>query len=379
MDPELGLQADLAERARHAERRCQRDHADPDRQAARRAVAAGRYARDDPGAGDEDEAHVDHDDGDDNHDDGNDDDRNDAYEHDAVLDHRRRRRDDAGVHEHHRDADHGDHDRHAHDPDDDRDHHDHNHAVKRRLAVLLIALAATFAPASAAHADDNGCPQGANCAIAINTQDNSSLFQFAFAVRHVLGDTVDAENGAVAYSSCTSCQTTAIAIEIVLNESTTTTNMSPQNAAVAVNDNCNLCETFATAYQFVINTGGPVEFTEQGKHELHDIREEIKSWGVHHLSNDEIRALLPGVIARLKTVLATQLVPADQHAGGNEDYAFGHRSNKPNPPPPPTTTGTTETSTDTTTTAPTDTSGTTTTVGTTTDSTTTGATTTTTP
>ncbi len=251
--------------------------------------------------------------------------------------------------------------------------------MKHRLVVLLIALAAAFAPGVAARADDSTCPQGANCAIAINTQDNSSLFQFAFAVRHVLGDTVDEENGAAAYSSCESCQTTAIAIEIVLDESTTTTNMSPQNVAVSVNDNCTLCDTFATAYQFVISTGGPVEFTKQGQHELHDIREEIKSWGVHHLSNEQIKALLPGVIDRLQQVLATQLVPVgrnDGHGdeGDNSDYSFGHRSNKPNPPP--TTTATTDTGTVDTTTTPTDTSGTTTTAPTTTDATTTGTTTT---
>jgi len=248
--------------------------------------------------------------------------------------------------------------------------------VKRRLVVLLLALAAVLAPASAAHADNN-CPPGANCAIAINQQDNSSLFQFAWAIRHVLGDTVDQENGAVAYSSCQSCQTTAIAIEIVLVENPNPTNVSPQNVAAAVNVDCNLCDTFATAYQFVVSAGGPVRFTSDGVRELNDIRKEIKSWGDQHLSNDQIRALLPDVISRLKTVLATQLVPIGNNGSeGDSNDASGLSGNRPNAPPTtptattdtgtvdvttPTTTQVTDTTEPTTTTAPTTTGDTTTT------------------
>jgi putative peptide zinc metalloprotease protein len=259
--------------------------------------------------------------------------------------------------------------------------------VRHRLVVLLVALAAILAPASAAHADDTSgfCPSGANCAVAINTQNNSSLFAFAFAVRHVLGGVVDQENAAVAYSSCESCQTTAIAIEIVLVEGDTT-NVSPQNVAVAVNSNCNLCDTFATAYQFVISTGGPVRFTRDGRKELHDIRKEIESWAKQHLTNEQMRALLPGVIDRLKTVLATQLVQVGngQGEGGDENSSSGNHDAQPNAPPQSTPTTTTETGqVQTTTTAPTDTSGISTTAPTTTapttSSTTPGDTTTTTP
>jgi len=179
--------------------------------------------------------------------------------------------------------------------------------VRRRLLVLAVALAGLFAPISGARADDQLCPQGGNCAIVVNQQDGSSLFDFAFAVRHVVGDVVDQDNLAVSYASCTSCQTTAIAIEIVLVESDPST-VTPENVAVALNESCTLCDTFATAYQFVINTGGPVHFTSDGSRTLHELRKEIESWGKDGLSNDEIRARLPDVIARLKQVLATQLV-----------------------------------------------------------------------
>jgi hypothetical protein len=262
--------------------------------------------------------------------------------------------------------------------------------MRRRLILLLLALAALGVP-STALADDPGCGT-ANCSVAINQTDNSSLFDFAFAIRHVMGDVVDQENAAVAISSCTSCQTTAIAIEIVLVEGDPST-VTPTNEAGAANVDCTLCDTFASAYQFVVGTGGPVRITPDGLHELHDIRKEIESWGKQGLSNDQIRALLPDVIARIKQVLATQLVPV-----GNGEQQSGEQSNtqtnqaQPNAPPgqtattqggQQTTTTTTPTGTDTTPSDTTTTQTTTTTPATattapaTTGTTTTGTTTTT--
>ena len=242
--------------------------------------------------------------------------------------------------------------------------------MRRRLVLLLLALAAVFGPGQALADSGSG---GANSAIAINTKDNSSLFDFAFAIRHVRGDTVEQENAAVAYASCNSCQTTAIAIEIVLVEGDPST-VSPTNLALAENVSCTLCDTFATAYQFVIGTNGPVHFTVEGLKELHEIRKEIDDWGKQGLSNEQIRALLPGVLDRLKTLLATQLVAdgkAEPHQG--DESSNDTTTAQPNAPPQSTPTATTETGTvETTTTVPTET---TTAPTDTTSPTTTGATT----
>ena len=247
--------------------------------------------------------------------------------------------------------------------------------MKRRLIILLLALVAVFAPIARA---DSG---GDNVAVSINQKDGSSVFDFAFAIRHVLTDTVDQGNAAVAYASCTDCQTTALAIEIVLVEGNPTT-IAPTNLAIAENVACTLCDTFASAYQFVISTGGPVHFTEEGIAELHDIRAEIDSWGKQGLTNDQIRQLLPGVIGRLRTVLATQLVP-DGNSGASPHFSESATEStaQPNAPPATTTTGETTdpatTAPQTTTTAPpTTTTPTTTTEPTTTTTTTTGGTTT---
>ena len=90
----------------------------------------------------------------------------------------------------------------------------------------------------------------------------------------------------------------------------------------------------------------------------------MESWGKQGLSNEQIRALLPDVIDRIKQVLATQLV-ADGKSGdhqSDETTTTKTTGAQPNAPPGSTPTATTDTGTvETTTTVPTDTGGTTTT------------------
>jgi hypothetical protein len=242
-----------------------------------------------------------------------------------------------------------------------------------RIALLLAAALAsvTFAVGvpAAAHAD--------NTAIAINTTDGASIFKFAFAIRHIASDVVTETNAAVAYSSCNSCSTTAIAIEIILLEGSPST-YTPTNAAVAINYQCNLCNTFAAAYQFVVQSSGPVHFTHQGMRELRDIRREIRRLGRLKLTPFELADRLKPLIDRLQKVLATELVPDKKHEGDeNDNEDQSNSGNVPQQPGQTTQTDTTPTGATATVTTPTDTTTTGTT--TTTTPTTTGATTTTTP
>jgi putative peptide zinc metalloprotease protein len=265
----------------------------------------------------------------------------------------------------------------------------------RRLTTILAALAlalglAVGAPASA---------QADNSAIAVNTKDGSSVFKFAFAIRHVMSDVVDETNSAVSYASCTDCSTTAIAIEIVLVDGSPST-FTPTNQAIAINYQCNLCNTFAAAYQFVIQGTGPMHFTHDALTTMARIRKQIRELQDQNLDPFELQAALNPLIAQLKDVLATGLVSGPPPPDGEDN---GQDSSSTGPPPsappgaqtgtstapeatatvpPGTTTGTDTTATTPTTTAPTETTtpATTTTTGTTTTTpTTTDATTTTTP
>jgi hypothetical protein len=68
------------------------------------------------------------------------------------------------------------------------------------------------------------------------------------------------ENANLAYShsfNCTGCRTVTVALQAVIIEGNPTT-VAPQNAAVAVNENCLSCLTFAYAHQYVFSPHHPV-------------------------------------------------------------------------------------------------------------------------
>ncbi len=189
--------------------------------------------------------------------------------------------------------------------------------LARRLLGLVLATALLLGPAAPALAQDN-------LADAENTTDGSSVFQLAFDIRRTMQPVVEETNTAVAYSSCANCRTVAIAIQIVLVMGDVTS-ATPQNVAVAVNENCTACETFAAAYQFVLSTGGPVRFTKEARRELHEIKKLLQGLGRGDIPLAELDARLKEIKARIQHVLETGLEPVpvkDQHGhdgGGGLD------------------------------------------------------------
>ncbi|HJV09012.1 MAG TPA: hypothetical protein VJ653_05000 [Acidimicrobiales bacterium] len=142
----------------------------------------------------------------------------------------------------------------------------------RRTARLLLAAVVTAAvlaatPAVSAQTQDN-------TAEAVNTKDGKSVFKLAFSVKKVTGD-VDAQNTAVAYASCEDCRTVAVAIQVVL-VSGDVGSVTPENVAVAINYDCTECETLARAFQFVYGDGQELEFTKEGKAQLHDLKKRVQ-------------------------------------------------------------------------------------------------------
>jgi putative peptide zinc metalloprotease protein len=246
------------------------------------------------------------------------------------------------------------------------------------LLALVLALAAGFARPDVAQADDDDGASGDNAAIAINTKDGASVFKFAFSIRNVAGEVVDETNAAVAYSSCEQCETTAIAIQIVLVTGSPSV-VTPQNLAIAVNENCTLCETFAGAYQIVLGTGGPVRFTGEGRRRIAEITRSIRRLRREDLSPAELKARLDTLVADLKEVLQTELVPVgrdddDDDEGDDSDQREVVTEEPRGPPTEPGQTTTQGPLTGTTGTTGTTTTTTEATTGTTTTTTTTTAT-----
>jgi putative peptide zinc metalloprotease protein len=208
--------------------------------------------------------------------------------------------------------------------------------IRRFLAVVVAVL--ILGPAPTGWAGEGGN----DAVIAVNTTDGSKLFRFAFKVRRVAGDVVDTSNVAVAYSNCESCQTVAIAIQLVLVSGQPEV-VTPQNLAIAINEGCLSCETLASAYQFVLGGGeGRLRFTNEGKKALHELRRDLAQLRRESLPIDEIQARVEGIVDRLKEVLATELVRKtkndDDDVGGGDTGA----ETTPEQPQSPTETQTTE-------------------------------------
>jgi putative peptide zinc metalloprotease protein len=227
------------------------------------------------------------------------------------------------------------------------------HRLISRPALGLLVAAAIALPAGggAAIALADG---GNTSAVAINTKDGSSVFRLAFMIRQVSGSVVDNQNAAVAYSSCTACQTVAISIQVLLISSDPTV-FTPINEAIAINQNCTSCDTLAAAYQFAVGIGTRLKFTAAGRQQIADIRHQLEMLRNSGLSGPQIDAQVKTLMTQLATVLQTQLIgvnqPAGQANGASTEAATtpgGSSSTTPTTTtttPPPSSTSTTPTTT----------------------------------
>jgi putative peptide zinc metalloprotease protein len=144
--------------------------------------------------------------------------------------------------------------------------------MRRLFTAVAVSLLMLVAPASAAHAS------GDNAAVAVNTKDGASIFRLAFSVRQVADSVVDNGNAAVAYASCTDCQTVALAFEVVLVRSDVDV-FTPTNVAIAENVDCTACTTYASATQIVLPISGPVVLSSDGRDRLHELFKSLQELG----------------------------------------------------------------------------------------------------
>ena len=187
----------------------------------------------------------------------------------------------------------------------------------RRLACSALAittLMALFMPLAQAQT-----PQGDNVALAENTKDNSTIFDLSFNIRRVMAGAVDIDNAAVAVSSCESCRTIALAIQVVMIFSDPDV-VTTDNLALALNVECSSCETMALAYQYVLTTGGPVHFTPEGQQAINDILSQIRELAKDSddMTLEEIHAAVDPLVDDLYAVVDNELVAAGQPATSAE-------------------------------------------------------------
>lgn len=243
--------------------------------------------------------------------------------------------------------------------------------LRRSAAALLVSAVATLvltaAPAGAQErtGDDNQ-------AVAINTEDGASVFRLAFSIRMVANGSVDQTNTAIALASCVDCQTVALAMQVVLVRGEVDT-ATPENLALAYNEQCAACVTYASATQIVLGFDGPVRFTSAGRQRLHDLDVTLRELEERAatLSLAELNAEIQAAKQELIAILGEELLEVDRGAADDEDAEAVEDTTTTTAEPTTSTTDddattTTSETTTTTTTAPEETSTTSTTEATTT-------------
>jgi putative peptide zinc metalloprotease protein len=143
------------------------------------------------------------------------------------------------------------------------------------FAVVLVAALAVGAPIARAD-DDEGFGGHNNVVKVVNQTDGATRTRSRVGVPEVGGETVDNQNVASAYASCTDCRTVAVAVQVVVVEGDVTT-FTPGNAAVAVNESCLRCQTFAYARQEVLTPGTQVSISGIAQNRIQQLQWRIDS------------------------------------------------------------------------------------------------------
>ncbi|PZS23341.1 MAG: hypothetical protein DLM54_01420 [Acidimicrobiales bacterium] len=187
--------------------------------------------------------------------------------------------------------------------------------------ALILAFPASQAWASEAP----GAGSPTNTASAVNTRDASSVFRIAFALQQINGGVVNPTNTATAYASCTSCQTVAIGVQVVLASGSPSV-YTPTNTATAVNYKCTMCDTVALAYQFVVQTPVPERLSPQGNRELAQIEASLQRLRSSGLTGPQLKTQVAALMSQLNQTLATDLVPINPSQRGGRGGSRQERS-----------------------------------------------------
>ena len=212
-----------------------------------------------------------------------------------------------------------------------------------RVALVAVLLALLFSGWSFAAENSSGVTaEGGgggtvnNEVVVINLHDGRFVSRTGFGTARVTGESAYNQNAAAAVSSCIDCRTVAVAIQIVLIQRTDASTIAPTNYAIALNQSCTGCETFATAYQYVVTTDGIVHFTAEGNRRLAELEKEIRDLaGTDGIPLTELNAQINSLVQEMWSVVDNELVLAGANGTrtGSQDVAMAIDSPTATPTP----------------------------------------------
>jgi putative peptide zinc metalloprotease protein len=198
-----------------------------------------------------------------------------------------------------------------------------NRIRRTGFAIVLVATLAVGAPL--AHADDDDGFGGYNNVVnVVNREDGATRTRSRIAVPRVPGETVDNQNVAFAYASCTDCRTVAVAVQVVVVEGPVST-FAPGNGAAAVNENCLRCATFAYARQEVLTPGTRVRISSIAQNRIQQLQWRIDSVADSDEAFDQMTADLDSLTEELVAVVQGEIDRAGTTAERRGDRRVDER------------------------------------------------------
>jgi hypothetical protein len=183
----------------------------------------------------------------------------------------------------------------------------------RTLAALSAALALATGGFFAAGAEADDAGTGPDQVIwakttGVNARDLLSGVQ----VGSYKGDDLESANIARADSTdCTDCRTVAAAVQAVLVKGSPHT-ASPTNAAIAINENCVGCTTYAFAYQYIVSTKDRIVLTDRARDRIAAIRADIATVVNSELAPDDLNTRLRELAADFRAAIDADLARQDE-------------------------------------------------------------------
>jgi len=182
--------------------------------------------------------------------------------------------------------------------------------LSRRLASVALAagLVLGTAPVPLAAGHGGGPPRMTvtNKVRAAVYKDDRVKTRVKWQDRNTRARTVKVRNEAFAYASCRDCGAAAVAFQVLL--ASRATDLTVTNDAVAVNERCENCSTFAGAYQFVVAGGGDLRLTRAGAASLRKLQWKVNRMRAARLDPEEAQARADELADRVLQVLLTEVV-----------------------------------------------------------------------
>ena len=181
--------------------------------------------------------------------------------------------------------------------------------------------AAASSQANVAAAPDAG--GGANIVQVINRADEKFKMDGKVKLDQINGPNAAPKNEALAWGTCTNCQTLAVALEINLIKRAN--NVQPSNVAVALNYKCTNCQTHAIAYQYNITVEDPSLIPDNVKKLVQQMNDEIKDIKASGVSYQQALDAVRNVVGQFSEL--------GQYLTTSQDHATDQTSPNAGPPP----------------------------------------------